>query len=101
MISKSMSSKKKKRRAVKLLIIGSGMYLLFLLNNNDNCTNSQMAQHGRVCADHNGERSPAEEGHNRYLLSCARFSRLRRPMQSAQAKCNHTMSKILLILLDY
>ena len=60
-----------------------------------------MAQHGPASADHNGGRRPAEEGHNRYLLSCARFSRLRQPMQSAQAKCNHTMSKILLILLDY
>jgi hypothetical protein len=31
-----------------------------------------MAQHGPVIADHNGGRRPAEEGHNRYLLSCAR-----------------------------
>jgi hypothetical protein len=66
MISKSMSSKKKKA----LLIIESGTCLLFLLINHDNRTNLQMAQHGRVCADHNGGKSPAEEGHNFYLLSC-------------------------------
>ena len=41
-----------------------------------------------------------EEGHNCYLLSCARFSRLPRSMQLAQTECNHTMSEILFIILD-
>ena len=44
-------------------------------------TDFKMAQHGPASADHNGGRRPAEEGHNRYLLSCARFSRLLQPVQ--------------------
>jgi hypothetical protein len=73
-----------------LLILGSGMYLLFLLNNHD-CTNLQMAQHGRACADHNGKKAQLKKDTIAICLVVPDFSgsdgQCIQPRQSATILC--------------